>query len=192
MKKEDSDFYEIFQVNPKADQEVIERVYRLLAKRHHPDNQDAGDVIQFEMLAEAYRTLSDPKKRAAYDQCRAARGHQNETIFNASQSRSIKREKRIYQAILLILYSARREDPMRPGVGIVDLGKLLRFPDKEMEFHIWYLKEKGWVQREETGAFAITVTGVDEVIENDLYLKEDYFLPCLDESTLERQTSGKP
>jgi len=191
MGKETSDYYEIFQVSPKADQEIIERVYRLLAKRYHPDNQDAGDATQFEILLEAYRTLSDPEKRAAYDHHRAAHGHQNETSFKASQPPSAKREKTTYQAILLVLYSVRREDPMRPGVGIVDLGKLLRFPEKEMEFHIWYLKEKGWVQREETGAFAITVTGVDVVIESDLSLKRNYLLPFLNESTLKDQIQAK-
>ena len=36
------DYYEDLQVSPNADQETIERVYRLLAKRYHPDNHLTG------------------------------------------------------------------------------------------------------------------------------------------------------
>jgi curved DNA-binding protein len=37
------DYYEILQVSPNADQTTIERVYRLLAKKYHPDNAEEGD-----------------------------------------------------------------------------------------------------------------------------------------------------
>jgi hypothetical protein len=50
-----------------------------------------------------------------------------------------------------------------------------------LEFHIWYLREKGWIQRVENGGFAITVSGVDAVIENDLPLKKERLLPAADE-----------
>lgn len=61
------DYYEILQVSPKADSETIERVFRLLAKRYHTDNQRTGDADKFTMLSEAYQVLSQPEKRAAYD-----------------------------------------------------------------------------------------------------------------------------
>jgi curved DNA-binding protein CbpA len=38
------DYYEILQVSPLADSETIERVFRHLAKRYHPDNQESGDA----------------------------------------------------------------------------------------------------------------------------------------------------
>ena len=55
--------------------------------------------------------------------------------------------------------------------------KLIAVPEKYLEFHIWYLKEKGWIQRFESGGWAITVSGVDTVIENKLPLKKDRLLP---------------
>jgi hypothetical protein len=39
-------------------------------------------------------------------------------------------------------------------------------PEEHMKFHIWYLKENGWIQRIENGMLAITVTGVDWVLEH--------------------------
>lgn len=191
MRKEPRvDYYEILQLDPGADQEIIERVYRLLAKRYHPDNGHAGDASKFRVLVEAYGILSDPEKRAAYDNNNhnAAEAYQNATISNASELGSAEEERKTHQAILLILYLMRRRDSMNPGVGIVNLEKLLSLPEKEMEFYVWYLKEKGWVQRLETGRFAITASGVDEVIDNNLLMRRDHLLPYFDESSLRNRT----
>ena len=193
MGKETSvDYYEVLQVDPRADQEIIERAYRLLAKRYHPDNIETGDANRFEILLEAYHILSDPKKRAAYDDNHtAATTYQSDIFSNAPRFGSAEGERRLYQAILLILYFARRRDSIKPGIGIVELENVVGLPEKEMEFHIWYLKEKGWIQRLETGEFAITANGVDEVIGNDLLLRKDHLLPYFDESSLKKSNSGK-
>src|SRR4029453_15512974 len=61
------DCYEVLQLSPNADQDTIERVYRVLVKRYHPDNQETGNSDKFRKVMEAYRVLSDPEKRAAYD-----------------------------------------------------------------------------------------------------------------------------
>jgi len=108
-----ADYYEILQVNPKADQEMIERAYRLLAKRYHPDNQDTGDAGKFGTLMEAYLVLSDPEKRAAYD-CNheGVKTREDNFFSNIHPSRNSHDETRLYQAILLILYVARRADVM--------------------------------------------------------------------------------
>ena len=42
------DFYETLQASPNADLQTLERIYRLLAKRYHPDNQASGCVEKFE------------------------------------------------------------------------------------------------------------------------------------------------
>ncbi len=46
-------------------------------------------------------------------------------------------------------------------MGIWHLEKLLGYPEEVMEFQIWYLKEKGWIRKTETGKCEITVDGVD-------------------------------
>ena len=45
-----ADYYEDLQISPNADLDTIERVYRLLAKRYHPDNQTSGSIEKFERL----------------------------------------------------------------------------------------------------------------------------------------------
>jgi len=175
------DYYEILQLSQGADQETIERVYRLLAKRYHPDNKNTGDAQKFDELVKAYRALSDPERRADYNaKYDAGNSHQWNNYSHAAPSKGTEEDRKIYQAILSMLYTARRRDAGNAGVGTFQMEKLLEVPEKYLEFHIWYLREKGWIQRVENGGFAITVSGVDAVIENDLPLKKDRLLPDAD------------
>ena len=61
------DHYEILQLSPNATGETVERVFRFLAKRYHPDNQDTGDAVQFAAIHTAYELLTNPVSRASYD-----------------------------------------------------------------------------------------------------------------------------
>jgi DnaJ-class molecular chaperone len=54
-----NDYYEDLQISPNADMEMIERVFRILAKRYHPDNNESGDTEKFNVLYNAYEVLSD-------------------------------------------------------------------------------------------------------------------------------------
>ena len=63
------DYYTVLGVNRDASEEDIKKSYRKLAMKHHPDrNPDKGSEEKFKEAKEAYEILTDPKKRAAYDQ----------------------------------------------------------------------------------------------------------------------------
>jgi curved DNA-binding protein CbpA len=172
------DYYEDLQISPNADMETIERIYRLFAKRYHPDNSNTGDVEKFGIVTEAYRLLSDPEKRAAYDtKYEEEKIRQFKTVSSISPSEGFETDQRIRYQILSILYTERRREPSESGVGLWRLEKLLGWPEKILEFHTWYLKEKGWIQRADTGGYSITASGVDVVEENDLILGQDRLLP---------------
>ena len=66
-REQNEDLYELLQISPNADSDTIHRVYRLLAQRYHPDNQETADPEVFRKVLEAYQVLSDPEKRAGYD-----------------------------------------------------------------------------------------------------------------------------
>ncbi len=163
------DLYEILQVNQSADSLTIERVFRHLAKRFHPDNQETGDPERFGSLVEAFRVLSDPEERANYD-ARYDRVHtrQWEVLDQESAGDDVEADRRIRLGILSLLYAARRQDVRSPGIGIYELEQMLNCPEHHMQFHVWYLKENGWIQRLENGLFAITVGGVDKLVESEL------------------------
>jgi hypothetical protein len=163
---ENADHYEVLQVSPRADHETIQRVFRHLAKRFHPDNTESGDPERFKVVMEAFRVLSQPKLRAKYDAVYEQARETRWRIFDQETSANdVAADRRVRVAALSLLYAARRNDPDRPGIGVVELERLLGCPEEHMKFHLWYLKENGWIQRTESGAFAITATGVDRVLD---------------------------
>ena len=63
------DYYSILGLTRDANDAEIKKAYRKLALKYHPDkNKDPGALEKFKQIAEAYDVLSDPKKRATYDQ----------------------------------------------------------------------------------------------------------------------------
>jgi hypothetical protein len=103
------DYYEVLQLSPNAHSETIESVFRILAKRYHPDNKVTGTAEKFNVLT-------------------------------------------------------------------IELERILGCPEKHMEFHIWYLREKRWIERMDSGGFAITADGVDAAREQDFLLMKDRLL----------------
>ena len=61
--------YDVLQVSPWCEPEIIHAAYRALARTRHPDlNRDADAEDQMRRLNAAYQTLSDPSRRARYDE----------------------------------------------------------------------------------------------------------------------------
>jgi WD40 repeat protein len=68
-------FYELFGVRPDADTDTIRRAYRLLARKFHPDVSNETNAHEtMARLNEAFKTLSDPDRRAEYDAMLAGGG----------------------------------------------------------------------------------------------------------------------
>ncbi len=171
------DYYELLQLSSSADTDTIERVFRHLAKKVHPDNKESGDADRFRLILEAHRTLSDPEKRAGYDgKYQEYWDRKWKVASEASNGAGFGDDREDRESLLSLLYVQRRRNMEKPGVGAVDLARLLRKPYELIEFHLWYLKAKGWVERLDTGQLAISVLGVDQVEQGRLRLRNDHML----------------
>ena len=65
-------YYEILEISQNASKEIIDKAYRVLAKKYHPDSNKPEDKQwaeeQFKEINEAYEVLSDENKKREYDQ----------------------------------------------------------------------------------------------------------------------------
>jgi len=171
------DYYETLQISPNADFDTIEKIYRLLAKKYHPDNQSTGNAQKFASLTDAYTILSDMERRAAYDAgYQDSKNQQWKSISEAFSSDGYGSDQHVRRTILSILYTQRRGDPSNSSVGVVQLENIMQWPGETLDFHIWYLKQKKFIERSESGGFEITVEGVDQIESDGLILRKDRLL----------------
>ena len=158
------DYYEFLQISPHADSDTIQRVYKFLAARFHPDNPESGDPEKFFLLKAAYDVLSDPHRRAAYDaEYEPEQAGQSPLSDSVDFMDSLRGELNRRLAVLAVLYYRRRANPFAPQVSLADLEERMGFPRDYLDFTMWYLLRKGYITRADNSDFTLTVEGVDFV-----------------------------
>src|SRR5258705_6956929 len=163
------DYYEVLQVNTSAEPETINRVFRLLAQRFHPDNQETGNEDRFRIILEAYTVLSDPEKRAAYDIAheRQRKDRWRLVATGAQVENDFELEQITRLAVLEVLYTKRRLEQDQASLYLRELEKLMGRPREHLEFTIWFLVQKKLVQYDDSSRLFLTVEGAE-------YLEQSY------------------
>jgi curved DNA-binding protein len=173
------DFYSILRVSPNSDAKALTNAYHELAKKYHPDHAEAADVTKLTEVIEAYNALRDADQRAEYDAVYSgATGFiftsEDEVVGDAKSAIS---DADAHAKVLLLLYKRRREQAQDPGIGRYHVHQMLGCSEELFEFHIWYLREKGFIRTSERGTLEITIEGVDHVIATSrITLKEKLLL----------------
>lgn len=155
------DYYELLEVSSNASRETIERVFRYLAKRFHPDSAEQPDVKKFALLVEACEKLANPESRANYDiEYERHKQHMKSLVEETGHVNSDCSDR---HRLLSLFYAQRRRNRKQPGIGGTTLEQVMGLPNDILEFHLWYFREKGWINREESGLLSITARGVDQI-----------------------------
>jgi len=161
------DYYQLLQISPAAEAETIQRVFRLMANRYHPDNRHTGDAVRFARLTRANEILTKRETRAAYDvayQAHAARPFQ---VFERKEfAPGMDGEHYRRLGMLCLLFNRRRSNPEAAGLSILDLENQTGFPREHLQFTLWCLKEAELVRQDETTDFAISGRGVEFLEKN--------------------------
>ena len=160
------DYYELLQISPKAQPETIQRVFRILAGRCHPDNPHTGDPERFLKLKKASEVLNNPERRAAYDEEYNLQQSLPVDVFNMQEfATGIDGESNRRMGLLCLLYHRRRVNPDEPGLSMLQLENMMISAREHLLFTVWYLKDKEFVRQTEDSGYAITSSGVDHVEE---------------------------
>jgi curved DNA-binding protein len=159
------DYYEFLQISPNADRDTIHRVYRFLGARYHPDNPVSGNAETFTKLKTAYEVLSNPARRAEFDaSCKNAAPRVAAPLSASIDFMDdLEGEKNRRLGLLAVLYARRRMNAVAPEVTLAEIEVRMGFPRDYLDFTVWYLQRKGYVNRADNGDLALTVDGVDFV-----------------------------
>lgn len=158
--------YETLQISENASQDIIEKMFRFLAAQYHPDA--GGDKNKFNQIVQAFEVLRDPASRADYDH--KVKSETKEIARLVEHSKQAGPDAAIRHEILCLFYARRRQNASSPALGAIAIEKTLNMPEEIIDFHLWYFREKGWIARWESGGFAITAEGVDQIDANELKL----------------------
>jgi curved DNA-binding protein CbpA len=138
------DLYEVLQVNPRAEPDVLRAAYRVLARKYHPDH--GGDARRMITLNDAWDVLGDPVRRAAYDASRTAPAgqlghhHESATASTAPEPAAARRTTDVAHA---------GPPPGRPSGTVLDFGRFAGWSLGEIARHdLDYLE---WLQRSTLG-----------------------------------------
>jgi hypothetical protein len=166
------DHYEVLQISRNAESETVNRVFRILAARYHPDNPESGDAEHFLRLKKAYDVLGNFKARAIYDSHLEAEPEVPLAAFGSKdflEGLEVEANRRI--GVLCLLYRERRFNSEAPSLSALQLERLMNLPREHLMFTIWFLKEKKCISFTDNSEYTITGEGT-EYIESHLPKQE--------------------
>lgn len=156
------DHYVILGVDPKANSEVIQAAYAKLAAKYHQDNPATGDPEKLEAVNLAYEILCDATLRAEFDKLKGVGQDEDKPKFGGALFfDGLGKQAGLRAAILAVLYERRQWKPYRPSLSMRHLDSMINATNDEINFALWYLKQRGLAASDDKSNLQITVDGMD-------------------------------
>lgn len=161
------DHYALLNVETNADSETIQAAYSKLAKKFHPNSGDAPDKTKFDAVNLAFEVLSDPELRIAFDQVKGVDHDAGNPKFSGLEFfQALDESASLRAAILCLLYDRRRLKSHKPSLSLRHMEGMVQASNDELNFALWYLKQRGLVVNDDKSSMAITVEGMDYLEKN--------------------------
>lgn len=158
------DHYSLLGVEPRADSETIQDAYSKLAQKYNPNNIETADAEKFEAVSLAYEVLSDPTLRAGFDKLKGIDHEASNPKFTGVEFfHALEQGAVLRSAVLCVLYDRRRVKSSRPSLSMRHLENILHVTPEELNFAMWYLKQRGLVVNDDKSSLEITVDGMDHL-----------------------------
>jgi hypothetical protein len=184
------DYYEYLMISPNADRAMIEWAVRLMLTRYGKKNGEQADQAKYELVKEAYRTLADPKRRELYDSLRKEHAEiapesdsldalsravvparskdqrisiESIRVEQTATAADVELQRRLREGVMSSLYDIVITRPRNPELGRAEIARSIGARIDEIEFTIWFLREKDLLKTTNQGLYAITAKGVEWV-----------------------------
>jgi len=183
----ETDYYDLLMISPQADKPMVEWAVRLMLTRY-TKNKETADEKKADLVKQAYRTLADPKRRESYDKERArTAGDRRKPANGASPSVEIDQydrpsdapeldrirvrhtataadvvlQQQLRQGVLSCLYDIMIRRPRNPELDRGEIARSVGVRHDDLEFTIWFLRERQYLRTTTQGAYTITSSGVE-------------------------------
>lgn len=156
------DHYLILGIEPKADSEAIQAAYQKASKKYHKDNPETGDEDKLAMVNLAYEVLCDASLRAEFDKLKGfGQDTGNPQFTGGPFFETLRMQYGLRAALLSVLYDRRHQKPYRPALSMRHLDSLFNVSNDELNFALWYLKQRGLAESDDKSNLQISVAGMD-------------------------------
>ena len=155
------DHYVVLGVDPRANSETIQHAYTTLAAKYNPKGTEP-DKEKFGAINQAYEVLSDIELRGEFNKLKGLEEEEGGPKFSGLPFfESLGREARLRAVMLCVLYDRRKAKPFTPSLTLRQLEAIIAATSEELNFTIWYLKQRGLVLSDDKSTLQITCDGMD-------------------------------
>jgi hypothetical protein len=156
------DHYALLGIDPKSDSDTIALAYTKLSEKYHPHNAETGNQEKFDAVTLAFEVLSDPLLRREFDKLKGVSLETGSPKFSGlAFFDALGRGSGLRLALLCVLYDRRRTRPFTPSLSMRHVENILQSTEEELNFVLWYLKQRGLANSDDKSSLQITVEGMD-------------------------------
>lgn len=155
------DHYAVLNLSPNAQFEEIEVAHERLAGLFSPERGTEPDADRYDAVRLAFAVLTDSVLRRDFDKLKGVRRDQRPTFSGPEFFDALARPSGLRSAMLCILYDYRRLHPSSPAISVRNVLGMLLATEEEVNFSLWYLKQRNLVLSDDKSNLLITADGMD-------------------------------